>query len=113
MGEIARSIIHRISLQNEQLYRPCTSSPARHVFEDLECEQPFWTDIIMFDCDAKGIFPAFRHVATVDNLSDMETAVNRREVAGGMWYMHMEPGHCTSIDVQETTGLEKARWPGS
>lgn len=97
-GEIARSIVHRISLENEQLYRPCTSSPARHVFDDLECEQPFWTNIIMFEYDAKRIFPAIRHAATVDNLSDMETAVNRREVAGGMWYMHMESQVIVYID---------------
>lgn len=99
-GEIARSIITRISLENEQIYGSCASDPAAHVFEDedLECVQPFWTNIIMYDYDAKRIFPAIRHIATIDNLFDMEAAVNRREVAGGVWYTHLESEAIVYID---------------
>jgi len=97
-GEIAKSIIQRISVENEQIYESCASALAARLFKELECEEPFWTNIIMYDYDAKRIFPAIRHVATVDNLPDMEAAVNRREVAGGTWYTHLESQAIIYID---------------
>ena len=52
----------------------------------------------MYDHNARRIFPAIRHVATIDNLPDMEDAVDRREVAEGVWWTHLDSKFIMYID---------------
>jgi hypothetical protein len=98
-GDIAKDLIARISASNDELYRPCFDDTSRIMLEGgAECEQPFWNHIIMYDYDARRIFPAIRHIGTIDNLPDMEAAVDHPEVSMGVWYTHLQSKDIVYVD---------------